>query len=1120
MDDWLRLEDNGLTTDDQKATAARMNYAAKLANLTAINSGQIDSDAENIGAIAWTYQSEMGNLGAQGTGEGSLHNGWRQMAGEADLGLFGALQVLSSDVAIDPVFGLFGYGCDVSDNGSTYKVTPLDGLFTRLNFINQKLYVELDRDQYTDAEVAKDNTSIQLTMKNLEKTKHNTDVNITGLAPGTYQVSVGSSVTGSFNVASANTASTITIPLPAAETAAVSIVKGSALPNTAPVLTLAPTKTVELSDVTRLEAKATDDGYVNSTLTYKWEISSAPTGGNATIANADKPITNVTFDKAGEYVFKLTANDGGMSTSKDITVTVKENSVLPKDLVNYTFDKDTIVGTNKLYAKSDNKFDGAEVDNHTQFVPGKDGNGVKYTGKIAGGYIELPETITKNLDTATISMDVNLSETQSNRTTLFEFGKNVVVEFVNNTDYVNSNELEMTVNGKTASTGVELASGYWKNVELTVNGDDYTLYVNGVKKAELQDTSLKLSDIKTDAERYLIGRSSEEAEPFLKGVIDNFVVKSYVMSAAQLKSAYGISGTPSPVSAKACSVVTSAGNTPALPEKVSVLYSDGVYVKQAVTWDSISASKYAQDGSFTVSGKVTGTDVKASANVRVVSGTTENIAASAKASAIINTPDDLGGTDGLNDGFEPTGAEDTSHGVWHNWKGGNLQGAAWIQYNWDKEQVINGVDLYFFKNDAGNFDPESYIIEYQNAEGEWFPVSGANGLGVKINQYNATSFNPVATKAIRVTMLPAHDGIGVIEWKVYGYKAASDGSGSSSGSGGTDVNPPALAPQIQEAKTKESPADIQKGKASIKVDVDSQNLLDAAKKGKVNAELTVPDQQLVQQLADKSVKQVALDLVVPSAVLNNENISLSKIILPKSVLEGAKKAKKNLTVTVKDENNQIEASWTFTGKELAKSVTPLSDIDLAIIVGTEQDNDSIKKVVTKDKKNDKAVVIQFAHQETLPADAKVTVSLKGTHLQSGNGAYLYSYNSSTGKYKEVVGPKYKVDKSGNVTFEIGQGAQYVLLTARPDAAVTDRLVDGVVVPEAQKVPAGGTAKVKVTVPESAPAKITYKVDNRSLAKVDKNGKITAKGNGTVTLTTTVTIQGSAKTFVTKVTVKK
>jgi len=56
-----------------------------------------------------------------------LYNGWRHRSGESGLNLFGTLQLLSADVVTDPVFGLFGYGCEVGQSGGQYQVIPLDG---------------------------------------------------------------------------------------------------------------------------------------------------------------------------------------------------------------------------------------------------------------------------------------------------------------------------------------------------------------------------------------------------------------------------------------------------------------------------------------------------------------------------------------------------------------------------------------------------------------------------------------------------------------------------------------------------------------------------------------------------------------------------------------------------------------------------------------------------------------------------------------------------------------------------------------------------------------------------------------------------------------------------------
>ena len=107
---------------------------------------------------------------------------------------------------------------------------------------------------------------------------------------------------------------------------------------------------------------------------------------------------------------------------------------------------------------------------------------------------------------------------------------------------------------------------------------------------------------------------------------------------------------------------------------MEIVHPDGTLAADQIVWDEIPEDSYNNEGTFSVSGTVKGTELKAIANVMVVSGKKVNAALSATASAIVNTPEDLGGVAGLNDGYEPAGSRDTSHGVWHNWLGGNQSG--------------------------------------------------------------------------------------------------------------------------------------------------------------------------------------------------------------------------------------------------------------------------------------------------------------------------------------------------------------------------------------------------------------------------------------------------------------
>ncbi|HXU62693.1 MAG TPA: DUF5695 domain-containing protein, partial [Polyangia bacterium] len=198
LDDFVRTQSQAPEIDE------RLSYAAKLANLSCINSGQIDSDPANLGTVSWSYQGMKGNVYVNSfdPANSKLHNGWRQMAGEADLGLFGAIRILSADVASDPVFGLTCYGCDLAQSSGCLSVTPTDGVFKRLNLVSQKMSLWLDRDRYSAATVSTRNDFIGFVLQNQRTgSPHTTHATLTGLAAGTYTLSVGGAAAGTVTAA-------------------------------------------------------------------------------------------------------------------------------------------------------------------------------------------------------------------------------------------------------------------------------------------------------------------------------------------------------------------------------------------------------------------------------------------------------------------------------------------------------------------------------------------------------------------------------------------------------------------------------------------------------------------------------------------------------------------------------------------------------------------------------------------------------------------------------------------------------------------------------------------------------------------------------------------------------
>ena len=132
-----------------------------------------------------------------------MHDGWWQMSGESDLGLFGAIRILSSDISIDPIFGLYGYGRDVALSSGCYAVTPKDGVFKRLNLITERMHLELDRDWYSAAVVSTSKTYAKVMLENqTPSATHTTHLTLGGFSPGSYAVSVDGASVGSVTVTS------------------------------------------------------------------------------------------------------------------------------------------------------------------------------------------------------------------------------------------------------------------------------------------------------------------------------------------------------------------------------------------------------------------------------------------------------------------------------------------------------------------------------------------------------------------------------------------------------------------------------------------------------------------------------------------------------------------------------------------------------------------------------------------------------------------------------------------------------------------------------------------------------------------------------------------------------
>jgi poly(3-hydroxybutyrate) depolymerase len=102
----------------------------------------------------------------------------------------------------------------------------------------------------------------------------------------------------------------------------------SVAPNQAPVVNAGSDQAIVQSGSATLAGSVTDDGLApgNPTPTASWAKLSGP--GTVTFGNANVASTSATFSVGGTYVLRLTGDDGVLSTTDDVTVTVAHVPVL------------------------------------------------------------------------------------------------------------------------------------------------------------------------------------------------------------------------------------------------------------------------------------------------------------------------------------------------------------------------------------------------------------------------------------------------------------------------------------------------------------------------------------------------------------------------------------------------------------------------------------------------------------------------------------------------------------------------------------------------------------------------------------------------------------------------
>ena len=121
----------------------------------------------------------------------------------------------------------------------------------------------------------------------------------------------------------------------------------------------------------------------------------------------------------------------------------------------------------------------------------------------------------------------------------------------------------------------------------------------------------------------------------------------------------------------------------------------------------------------------------------------------------------------INDRLVPKDENDRSVPYTHWWpKKGSTE---WIGYEFSQESTVQSATVYWYDDGpwGGCRVPQSWRILYQDAQGQWQPVSGANAYPTDKGVACTVNFDPVKTKALRLeVVLPNDNSAGLFEWIV------------------------------------------------------------------------------------------------------------------------------------------------------------------------------------------------------------------------------------------------------------------------------------------------------------------------------------------------------------------
>ena len=218
-------------------------------------------------------------------------------------------------------------------------------------------------------------------------------------------------------------------------------------------------------------------------------------------------------------------------------------------------------------------------------------------------------------------------------------------------------------------------------------------------------------------------------------------------------------------------------------------------------------------------------------------------------------------------------------------------------------------------------------------------------------------------------------------------------------------------------------------------------------------------------------------------------------------VSGDKKAEASVTITKDAQGNVTSANATVSGSKGTLTTDVVKQLTEA--AGTE----------------DLTIIMQVKNAN---GDVKYTVSVSAENVKNNKSLKAFVVNRKTGEYELINSKTYKA-KDGKLNASFGKKGDYVLLTTK-EAARIEKEILKTIAPKKTKatVKKGKTTEFKLDskLNQNNVKKVTYKTSKKSIATVNKNGKIKTNRKGTVTIKAIVTLKnGKTKTVSMKIAVR-